>query len=102
MYFTKINYALVPTNELFWRRAMLLSATDLLLPGTWNGLGEENKKSEFASPQQKSLASPEDSEVSLKFFNSGLTTAYFSPLQGKREDKASHCSPETEGGREGS
>ena len=75
-----------------------MSATDPLLPGTLNHQPRESKKSEFSLPQQKSWASPGDSEVPQKLFHSELTSAYFFPLQGKREDKASHCSPETEGG----
>lgn len=49
-----------------------------------------------------SLSSPGRSESPQKLVPSGLTAVHFSPLQGKREDEASDCSPEAEGGGEGS
>lgn len=47
------------------------------------------------------MASSGDSAVPQKLFHSKPTAAHFFPFQGKREDKAAHCSAEAEGGGEG-
>lgn len=73
----------------------------LLLPGTLNTF-QQRVRNHSCLSSLKSLASPGDSAVPQKLFHSSLMAAYFLPLQGKREDKAAHCSPETEGGGEGS
>lgn len=81
---------------------MLLPATDPLLPGTLNSLPGKSKKSEFAPPQQKSWLL-QGTVTCLRNFSIAASQLHpFFSLQGKREDKASHCSPETESGGEGS